>query len=53
MSLQVRPIVYFVLFVKFIIYLTFREDPRDALVLRDEFKDHTLATLPEGSVIGK
>uniref|UniRef100_A0A2A4JUN9 hydroxymethylbilane synthase n=1 Tax=Heliothis virescens TaxID=7102 RepID=A0A2A4JUN9_HELVI len=29
-----------------------REDPRDALVLREEFKDHTLATLPEGSVIG-
>lgn len=29
-----------------------REDPRDALVLREDFKDHTLATLPEGSVIG-
>ncbi|XP_053620895.1 porphobilinogen deaminase [Plodia interpunctella] len=29
-----------------------REDPRDALVLRSEFKEHTLATLPEGSVIG-
>ncbi|XP_013197586.2 porphobilinogen deaminase [Amyelois transitella] len=29
-----------------------REDPRDALVLRGEFKDHTLSTLPEGSVIG-
>ncbi|XP_026743503.1 uncharacterized protein LOC113505143 [Trichoplusia ni] len=29
-----------------------REDPRDALVLREDFKDHTLATLPAGSVIG-
>ncbi|KAF9408867.1 hypothetical protein HW555_011582 [Spodoptera exigua] len=29
-----------------------KEDPRDALVLREDFKDHTLATLPEGSVIG-
>lgn len=29
-----------------------REDPRDALVLREDFKVHTLATLPEGSVIG-
>lgn len=29
-----------------------REDPRDALVLGDEFKEYTLATLPEGSVIG-
>nr|XP_021183388.2 porphobilinogen deaminase [Helicoverpa armigera] len=29
-----------------------REDPRDALVLREEYKEHTLATLPEGSVIG-
>ncbi|XP_075987749.1 porphobilinogen deaminase-like protein l(3)02640 [Anticarsia gemmatalis] len=29
-----------------------REDPRDALVLHDDFKDHTLSTLPEGSVIG-
>ncbi|XP_052747875.1 porphobilinogen deaminase [Galleria mellonella] len=29
-----------------------REDPRDALVLREEFKEHTLSTLPKGSVIG-
>ncbi|KAI5638287.1 porphobilinogen deaminase, dipyromethane cofactor binding domain-containing protein [Phthorimaea operculella] len=29
-----------------------REDPRDALVLREELKEHTLATLPAGSVIG-
>ncbi|XP_048488305.1 porphobilinogen deaminase [Plutella xylostella] len=29
-----------------------REDPRDALVLSEKYKDHTLATLPEGSVIG-
>ncbi|XP_041985853.1 porphobilinogen deaminase [Aricia agestis] len=29
-----------------------REDPRDALVLREDVKDCTLATLPAGSVIG-
>ncbi|KAL4707057.1 hypothetical protein ACJJTC_011383 [Scirpophaga incertulas] len=29
-----------------------REDPRDALVLKQEFKDHTLSTLPAGAVIG-
>lgn len=29
-----------------------REDPRDALVLREDYKDCTLSTLPEGSVIG-
>ncbi|ALC42998.1 l-3-02640 [Drosophila busckii] len=29
-----------------------REDARDALVLRENFKGHTIATLPEGSVIG-
>lgn len=29
-----------------------REDPRDALVLKEKFKSHTLSTLPEGSVIG-
>ncbi|KAG0164003.1 hypothetical protein DFQ28_010940 [Apophysomyces sp. BC1034] len=29
-----------------------REDPNDALVLADRFKNHTLASLPEGSVIG-
>ncbi|CAK1595029.1 unnamed protein product [Parnassius mnemosyne] len=29
-----------------------REDPRDALVLREELKDYTLKTLPAGSVIG-
>ncbi|CAH0718509.1 unnamed protein product, partial [Brenthis ino] len=29
-----------------------REDPRDALVLREDVKDLTLSTLPEGSVIG-
>ncbi|XP_063835464.1 porphobilinogen deaminase [Ostrinia nubilalis] len=29
-----------------------REDPRDALVLRDSVKDHSLSTLPAGSVIG-
>lgn len=29
-----------------------REDPRDALVLREDLKEHTLSTLPEGSVIG-
>ncbi|XP_047999934.1 porphobilinogen deaminase [Leguminivora glycinivorella] len=29
-----------------------REDPRDALVLREDLKEHTLETLPEGSVIG-
>jgi hydroxymethylbilane synthase len=30
-----------------------REDPRDALVLREDFKDYTLATLPAGSIIGE
>ncbi|XP_026324549.1 uncharacterized protein LOC113233611 [Hyposmocoma kahamanoa] len=29
-----------------------REDPRDALVLREELKEHTLSSLPAGSVIG-
>ncbi|XP_077283688.1 porphobilinogen deaminase-like protein l(3)02640 [Arctopsyche grandis] len=29
-----------------------REDPRDALVLREDYKGHTLATLPQGSIIG-
>ncbi|GBP25662.1 Porphobilinogen deaminase [Eumeta japonica] len=29
-----------------------REDPRDALVLRADLKEHSLATLPPGSVIG-
>ncbi|XP_065359964.1 porphobilinogen deaminase [Calliphora vicina] len=29
-----------------------REDARDALVLRSNFKGHTIATLPKGSVIG-
>ncbi|XP_016993235.3 uncharacterized protein Hmbs [Drosophila takahashii] len=29
-----------------------REDARDALVLRDNFKGHTIASLPKGSVIG-
>lgn len=29
-----------------------REDPRDALVLRNDYKDHTLGTLPENSTIG-
>ncbi|KAL7734015.1 hypothetical protein ACLKA6_011704 [Drosophila palustris] len=29
-----------------------REDARDALVLRENFKGHTIATLPQGSVIG-
>lgn len=29
-----------------------REDPRDALVLREDVKDHTLSSLPAGSVIG-
>ncbi|XP_072933921.1 porphobilinogen deaminase [Epargyreus clarus] len=29
-----------------------REDPRDALVLREDLKDNTLSTLPAGSVIG-
>ncbi|KAL0859904.1 hypothetical protein ABMA27_010234 [Loxostege sticticalis] len=29
-----------------------REDPRDALVLKEEVKDHSLSTLPAGSVIG-
>lgn len=29
-----------------------REDPRDAVVMSKKYKDKTLATLPEGSVIG-
>lgn len=29
-----------------------REDPRDALVLKENYKNYTLATLPTGSVIG-
>ncbi|XP_034658455.1 uncharacterized protein LOC117895140 [Drosophila subobscura] len=29
-----------------------REDARDALVLRDNFQGHTIASLPQGSVIG-
>ncbi|KAI8038951.1 uncharacterized protein LOC128259001 [Drosophila gunungcola] len=29
-----------------------REDARDALVLRENFKGHTIASLPQGSVIG-
>ncbi|XP_030385585.1 uncharacterized protein LOC115632529 [Scaptodrosophila lebanonensis] len=29
-----------------------REDARDALVLRENFKGHTIGTLPSGSVIG-
>ncbi|KAI8433524.1 hypothetical protein MSG28_015553 [Choristoneura fumiferana] len=29
-----------------------REDPRDALVLREDLKEHTLESLPDGSVIG-
>lgn len=29
-----------------------REDPRDALVLREDFNGHTLATLPPGSIVG-
>ncbi|KAL0810439.1 hypothetical protein ABMA28_010578 [Loxostege sticticalis] len=29
-----------------------REDPRDALVLKEDVKDHSLSTLPAGSVIG-
>lgn len=29
-----------------------REDARDALVLRENYKGHTIATLPAGSVIG-
>ncbi|XP_018325769.1 porphobilinogen deaminase isoform X2 [Agrilus planipennis] len=29
-----------------------REDPRDALVLHQNFKEHSLHTLPKGSVIG-
>lgn len=31
----------------------YSEDPRDALVLREDYKGHTLATLPQGSIIGK
>lgn len=30
-----------------------REDARDALVLRENYKDYTIATLPKGSVIGE
>lgn len=30
-----------------------REDPRDALVLNKKFDGKTLATLPEGSIVGK
>lgn len=30
-----------------------REDPRDALVLSKKFEGKTLATLPEGSIIGE
>lgn len=30
-----------------------REDARDALVLREHLKGHTIASLPKGSVIGK
>ena len=30
-----------------------REDARDALVLRAEFKGHSIDTLPKGSVIGR
>ncbi len=30
-----------------------REDPRDALVLNNKFEGKTLATLPEGSIVGK
>lgn len=29
-----------------------REDPRDALVLNSKFEGKTLATLPEGSIVG-
>ncbi|XP_032673297.1 porphobilinogen deaminase [Odontomachus brunneus] len=29
-----------------------REDPRDAVVMSKKFKDKTLSTLPEGSVVG-
>ncbi|BAD78765.1 hydroxymethylbilane synthase [Synechococcus elongatus PCC 6301] len=32
--------------------VTEREDPADALVVHDRFKDHQLETLPEGTVIG-
>ncbi|CAO3599338.1 unnamed protein product [Absidia cylindrospora] len=32
--------------------VTERENPHDALVLKDSFKDHTLASLPAGLVIG-
>lgn len=30
-----------------------REDARDALVLRENYKEYTIATLPKGSVIGE
>ncbi|MEM8642455.1 MAG: hydroxymethylbilane synthase [Cyanobacteria bacterium P01_G01_bin.54] len=32
--------------------VTEREDPADALVVHENFKDYTLETLPEGTVIG-
>ncbi|KEF43245.1 MAG: hydroxymethylbilane synthase [Cyanobium sp. CACIAM 14] len=32
--------------------ITEREDPADALVLHDRYREHSLATLPEGSVVG-
>jgi hydroxymethylbilane synthase len=32
--------------------VTEREDPADALVVREQHRDHTLETLPEGSVLG-
>lgn len=32
--------------------VTEREDPADALVVHDKHRDHTLETLPEGSVVG-
>ncbi|KAF3428131.1 hypothetical protein E2986_06251 [Frieseomelitta varia] len=36
---------------KCILYIE-REDPRDAVVMSKKYKDKTLSTLPEGSVIG-
>lgn len=33
-------------------YFFRREDPRDAVVMSKKYKDKTLSTLPEGSVIG-
>jgi hydroxymethylbilane synthase len=32
--------------------ITRREDPLDALVVGEKFRDYRLATLPEGTVIG-